>query len=42
MPVEYPYTEIGIVAMIYYFAFFIIIIPFIGRIESYLVRYRIK
>nr|YP_009645864.1 apocytochrome b [Pseudoperonospora humuli]QBX98941.1 apocytochrome b [Pseudoperonospora humuli] len=39
-PVEYPYTEIGVISMIYYFAFFIIIIPFLGTIETYLVRYK--
>nr|YP_009327238.1 apocytochrome b [Aphanomyces invadans]YP_009327252.1 apocytochrome b [Aphanomyces invadans]AOQ30650.1 apocytochrome b [Aphanomyces invadans]AOQ30651.1 apocytochrome b [Aphanomyces invadans] len=39
MPVDYPYTEVGIVAMIYYFFFFLIIIPFIGHLESYLIRY---
>jgi ubiquinol-cytochrome c reductase cytochrome b subunit len=38
-PVEYPYTEIGVISMIYYFFFFIIIIPFLGKIETYLVRY---
>nr|QTV76626.1 apocytochrome b [Phytophthora agathidicida]QTV76743.1 apocytochrome b [Phytophthora agathidicida]DAD54862.1 TPA_asm: apocytochrome b [Phytophthora agathidicida]DAD54901.1 TPA_asm: apocytochrome b [Phytophthora agathidicida]DAD54940.1 TPA_asm: apocytochrome b [Phytophthora agathidicida] len=38
-PVEYPYTEIGIISMIYYFVFFIIIIPFLGKFEAYLVRY---
>nr|YP_010394659.1 apocytochrome b [Phytophthora quercina]DAZ89096.1 TPA_asm: apocytochrome b [Phytophthora quercina] len=38
-PVEYPYTEIGIISMIYYFLFFIIIIPFLGKFEAYLVRY---
>nr|YP_010394777.1 apocytochrome b [Phytophthora versiformis]DAZ89214.1 TPA_asm: apocytochrome b [Phytophthora versiformis] len=38
-PVEYPYTEIGIISMIYYFFFFIIIIPFLGQFEAYLVRY---
>lgn len=42
MPVDYPYTEIGIMAMIYYFSFFIIIIPFIGHLESYLIRYSNK
>jgi quinol-cytochrome oxidoreductase complex cytochrome b subunit len=42
MPVEYPYTEIGVISMIYYFAFFIFIIPFLGKIESYLIRYKIK
>lgn len=40
MPVEYPYTEIGVISMIYYFSFFIFIIPFLGKIESYLVRYK--
>ena len=38
-PVEYPYTEIGVICMIYYFLFFLIIIPFLGKFESYLVRY---
>nr|YP_010394514.1 apocytochrome b [Phytophthora pluvialis]UXG56164.1 apocytochrome b [Phytophthora pluvialis]DAZ88561.1 TPA_asm: apocytochrome b [Phytophthora pluvialis]DAZ88951.1 TPA_asm: apocytochrome b [Phytophthora pluvialis] len=41
-PVEYPYTEIGIISMIYYFFFFIIIIPFLGKFETYLVRYNIN
>nr|YP_009233094.1 apocytochrome b [Phytophthora polonica]AMB20899.1 apocytochrome b [Phytophthora polonica] len=41
-PVEYPYTEIGIISMIYYFFFFIVIIPFLGKIEAYLVRYNTK
>nr|AZL92981.1 apocytochrome b [Peronospora effusa]AZL93028.1 apocytochrome b [Peronospora effusa] len=41
-PVEYPYTEIGVISMIYYFFFFIIIIPFLGKFESYLVRYNIN
>lgn len=39
MPVDYPYTEVGIIAMIYYFFFFVVVIPFIGHIESYLIRY---
>jgi ubiquinol-cytochrome c reductase cytochrome b subunit len=42
MPVEYPYTEIGIVSMIYYFFFFLCIIPFLGKMESYLVRFSNK
>jgi quinol-cytochrome oxidoreductase complex cytochrome b subunit len=41
-PVEYPYTEIGIISMIYYFSFFFIIIPFLGKFETYLVRYNTK
>ena len=39
MPVEYPYTEIGVISMIYYFLFFLNIIPFLGKIESYLIRF---
>ncbi len=42
MPVEYPYTEIGVISMIYYFFFFIVIIPFLGKIESFLIRYKKK
>ena len=42
MPVEYPYTEIGVISMIYYFFFFIIIIPFLGKFESYLIRFKTK
>ena len=42
MPVEYPFTEIGVISMIYYFLFFLIIIPFVGYFESYLIRYKIK
>lgn len=41
-PVEYPYTEIGVISMLYYFFFFFIIIPFLGKFESYLVRYNIN
>jgi ubiquinol-cytochrome c reductase cytochrome b subunit len=40
MPVEYPYTEVGIISMIYYFSFFIIIIPFLGKLETFLIRYQ--
>ena len=39
MPVDYPYTEVGIMAMTYYFGFFMIVIPFIGHLESFLIRY---
>ena len=42
MPVDYPFTEVGIVAMIYYFSFFLILVPGIGYIENYLIRYKIK
>ena len=38
MPVEYPFTEIGIIAMVYYFFFFLIIIPFCGFFETWLIK----
>ena len=41
MPVEYPYTEIGVISMIYYFGFFLIVIPFVGYLETFLVRYKV-
>lgn len=40
MPVEYPYTEIGVYSMIYYFFFFLCIIPFLGKIESFLMFHK--
>lgn len=39
MPVEYPYTEIGVVCMFYYFSFFLIIIPSLGYLENFLIRF---
>ena len=42
MPVDYPFTEVGIIAMIYYFSFFLILVPSIGYIENYLIRYNTK
>lgn len=42
MPVEYPYTEIGVISMIYYFFFFIIIIPCLGKFETFLIRKKIN
>jgi ubiquinol-cytochrome c reductase cytochrome b subunit len=39
MPVDYPYTEIGVVCMIYYFFFFLLIIPGLGHLESFLIRF---
>jgi quinol-cytochrome oxidoreductase complex cytochrome b subunit len=41
MPAEYPFTEIGYYATIYYFFFFTIAIPIIGWIESYFIRFNI-
>lgn len=40
MPVDYPFTEVGIIAMMYYFIFFLIIIPGLGIFESFLIRLR--
>jgi quinol-cytochrome oxidoreductase complex cytochrome b subunit len=37
-PVESPYIEIGQIATVYYFAFFIIGIPLTGIIEKYLIK----
>lgn len=37
--VEYPYVEVGQVATVYYFAFLFVIVPVVGRLESYLRRY---
>lgn len=42
MPVEYPYTEIGVICMFYYFAFFLIVIPGMGHLESFLIRFKQK
>jgi quinol-cytochrome oxidoreductase complex cytochrome b subunit len=42
MPVDYPYTEVGIVAMTYYFLFFLTIIPGLSFVETYLIRYKNK
>lgn len=40
MPVEYPYTEIGVICMFYYFFFFLIIVPGIGHFEKILIRFK--
>jgi len=39
-PVEDTYTKAGQIATLYYFLFFAIGIPFIGKIESKLVTYK--
>lgn len=38
MPIEYPYYTIGQVATIFYFAFFLVIVPVVGYIENILLR----
>jgi len=40
--VEYPFVEIGQIATIFYFAYFLIIIPFFGYFESYLLRMKVE
>lgn len=40
--VQYPYVEVGQVATVFYFAFLFIFIPVLGRIESYLMRYKLN
>ena len=40
--VEFPFDIIGYYAMIYYFSFFLIIIPFLGYFESFLIKYSLK
>lgn len=39
MAVDYPFTEVGIIAMIYYFSFFLVLIPLIGVLEKKLIRF---
>jgi hypothetical protein len=36
--VESPYIEIGVVGTVYYFLFFLVVIPFLGYFEKLLVR----
>lgn len=37
-PVETPFIEVGQLATIFYFVFFMVLIPFLGTFESYLIR----
>jgi ubiquinol-cytochrome c reductase cytochrome b subunit len=39
--VEYPYVEIGQIATFYYFFFLLVLIPGLGRFESYLMRMKV-
>ena len=38
-PVETPYIEIGQFATFYYYLFFLVLLPVIGKLESYLINY---
>jgi NADH/F420H2 dehydrogenase subunit C len=37
--VEYPYVEVGQICTVFYFFFLLVVIPFMGRFESYLLRF---
>ena len=39
-PVKDTYILVGQIATVYYFAFFLILIPIVGKIESTLVNYK--
>lgn len=39
MPVEEPYVLIGQIASIYYFIYFLLLLPLLGRVEKYLLRF---
>ena len=39
--VEYPYVEVGQIATVFYFGFLFVIIPVLGRVESFLMRYQV-
>ena len=40
MPVEEPYIFIGQVASAYYFLYFFVLLPFLGLLEDFLLRYK--
>nr|YP_009348176.1 apocytochrome b [Corallina officinalis]APX55286.1 apocytochrome b [Corallina officinalis]QJF58205.1 apocytochrome b [Corallina officinalis] len=40
MPVEEPYVIIGQIASIYYFLYFLVILPFLGKLEKFLLLYK--
>jgi ubiquinol-cytochrome c reductase cytochrome b subunit len=41
-PVESPFIEVGIFATAFYFAFFLILLPVVGILESFFLRYTAK
>jgi ubiquinol-cytochrome c reductase cytochrome b subunit len=41
-PVKNTYIFVGQIATVYYFAFFLILIPLVGKIESALVHHKSK
>jgi len=42
MPVRNAFIFVGQIATVYYFAFFLVLIPIIGKIETVLATWRIK
>lgn len=41
-PVEDPYILIGQLASVYFFFYFLVVIPFLGKIEDYLIHYKLE
>jgi quinol-cytochrome oxidoreductase complex cytochrome b subunit len=41
-PVESPFIEVGVFATAFYFSFFLILLPLIGTLESFLLEYNIR
>jgi len=41
-PVEDPYIIIGQLASVYFFVYFLILVPFLGKFEHYLIKYQAK
>jgi len=42
MPVEEPYVLIGQIASIYYFLHFLLLLPFLGQLEKFLIQFKLK
>jgi len=41
MPVEEPYVLIGQIASIYYFLYFLLLLPILGKIERFLIEFKL-
>ena len=41
-PVEDPYILVGQLASVYFFIYFLILIPFLGKFEHFLIKYKTK
>jgi ubiquinol-cytochrome c reductase cytochrome b subunit len=39
-PVETPYIEVGQILTLYFFVFLLILVPLLGRIETFLLTYQ--